>query len=108
MQGAGRRAAALPTGYRVNLALYSLVLIGIGLIAIEVRGENPPLRQVQTLPRLATDTTRLAPVVDPSPPTVLGPGDLTPTPPPAVTPGGVVVGQPGPAPNAPGAGANAP
>lgn len=99
---AERKAAALPTGYRINLGLYALVLIGIALISVEVRSGTPPVRQVETRPRPVTETTKPAPVAEPEPPTVLGPGDLIPTPPPAVTPGGAVVRPPtetgGPAP----------
>lgn len=98
VQRAEHRAASLPTGYRINLALYALVVLGVALIALEVKGEQPgPDREVQTLPRPVNDTTTPSAGVPSDPPVVLGPGDLTPTPPPAVTPGGVVIGQPAPA-----------
>ena len=80
-------------------ALYAMALLGLSLITLEVRGRDPAAREVQSLPRPTTEATRPAPSSNEAAPTVLGPGDLTPTPPPAVTPGGVVtgVGPPGPA-----------
>lgn len=101
---AERKAAALPAGYRINLGLYALVLIGLALISVEVRSGTPPVRRVETRPRPVAETPKPAPVTEPELPTVLGPGDLIPTPPPAVTPGGAVVSPPtetgGPAPEA--------
>jgi hypothetical protein len=65
LRRAEARTASLSRAHRVNLALYTLVLIGLGLIAVEARDTNGPPREVRSLPRPASTAPGQHPVVEP-------------------------------------------
>lgn len=59
------RASQLSRAHRVNLALYAFALVGLGLIAMEVRGSDVSPREVRSLPAPSTTAPPQQPVVQP-------------------------------------------
>src|SRR5436305_167615 len=94
LRRAETKAASLPRAYKLNLALYALAVLGLGLVAVEVRHSHPTARAVRTFPGVETTVAGAQPKLS-------APVPVTPAPAPAPAP-------PAPAPATTGASTPAP